>query len=132
LACILARKVIWKATATALPNKLITTKRWMQHHLLNILNLFFMLYIYIKGRPHRTYFWISNVYLKQLLSLGFSLKKFVSHKLVKNFCLSFWIYTLIFLINIFLPFFILSYLFFSFFLSALFFLISRWVFIRFC
>ena len=43
------------------------------------------IYIYkIKSKPHKTYFWISNVYLKQLFSLDFSLKNFTSHKLVRK------------------------------------------------
>jgi hypothetical protein len=34
----------------------------------------------MKSHP---YFWVCNVYLKQLLSFGFYLKNFASHKLTK-------------------------------------------------
>jgi hypothetical protein len=36
-----------------------------------------------KSRPQRTYFWICNVYLKQLLSFDFFLESFASYKLAK-------------------------------------------------
>jgi len=36
-----------------------------------------------KSRPEKTYFWVCNVYLKQLLSFGFPLESFASHKFTK-------------------------------------------------
>ena len=36
-----------------------------------------------KSRSQRTYFYVCNVYVEQLLSLVFSLKRFASHELTK-------------------------------------------------
>jgi hypothetical protein len=55
--------------------------------------------------PQRTYFWIYNVYLEQLLSLGFCLERIASHSLQSFLFLlldlypsiSYWYYSLFFL-----------------------------------